>query len=142
MRRATLLGRVRRLCAAAERPGSAACFRSLLATRGASMQFAIVPSAVVTQAMGAVGVDGVCIDLEHGPIDFKDAQAMIASVQGSVTTPLVRVPSIDPIAVKRSLDLGAEGIVFPLAQVSYFYSSPTALRPIDTALHVDWHCHL
>ena len=45
MRRATLLGRVRRLCAAAERPGSAACFRSLLATRGASMQFAIVPSA-------------------------------------------------------------------------------------------------
>lgn len=65
--------------------------------------------------MASAGADAIVIDLEHGPIDYKDVQAMVASTRGSDTTPLVRVPSIDPLSVKRALDLGAEGIVFPLA---------------------------
>ncbi|KAL1529688.1 hypothetical protein AB1Y20_000627 [Prymnesium parvum] len=80
------------------------------------MHFLLTPSAVTSQAVAAAGADAVTIDLEHGPIDFKDAQAMIASVMGTHTLPMIRVPSIDPVSVKRSLDLGAEGIVFPLAR--------------------------
>jgi len=80
------------------------------------MQFAVTPSPVVTQVMAAAGADAICIDLEHGPIDFKDAHAMIASMKGTDTLPLIRVPSIEPLSVKRALDLGAEGIVFPLAR--------------------------
>lgn len=96
---------------------SATAFRAKLASRprGVSMHFAVTPSAVVTQAMASAGADAITIDLEHGPIDFKDAQAMVAAMQGTSCLPLVRVPSIEPCAVKRALDLGAEGIVFPLA---------------------------
>ena len=96
-------------------PGSANAFRASLAARPVSLQFALIPSAVVTQVMAAAGADAICIDLEHGPIDYKDVQAMVGSMRGSGAAPVVRVPSIEPLSVKRALDLGAEGIVFPLA---------------------------
>lgn len=100
--------------------GSATSFRKKLKARskGVTIQFAVIPSPVATQAIAAAGCDAICIDMEHGPIDYKDVQAMVASVAGTDTCPLVRVPSIEPLAVKRSLDLGAEGIVFPLAQTA------------------------
>ena len=111
---------LRRLASTAAAPAanSANAFRAKLASRahGVTMQFAVMPSATVTQAMASAGADAICIDMEHGPIDFKDAQAMIAGMQGKPSLPLVRVPSIEPFSVKRSLDSGAEGIVFPLAR--------------------------
>ena len=74
----------------------------------------IIPSAVVTQAIAAAGADGVIIDQEHAPIDFETLHAMIAATQGTGCAPLVRVPEIDEVHVKRALDAGAEGICFPL----------------------------
>jgi len=71
-----------------------------------------IPSAVVPQAVAAAGVDAVVIDLEQGAVDIGTAHAMIAASQACA--PLVRVPDIDEVIVKRVLDMGAEGIVFPL----------------------------
>ncbi len=73
-----------------------------------------IPSATVTQAMAAAGSDAVIIDLEHGAVDYASAHAMIAATTGFACAPLVRVAENDPAQVKRVLDLGAEGIVFPL----------------------------
>lgn len=73
-----------------------------------------IPSAVVTQAIAAAGSDAVIIDMEHGAVDFATAHAMIAATQGFNCAPLVRVQENDPVQVKRVLDLGAEGVVFPL----------------------------
>ena len=73
-----------------------------------------IPSATVTQAMAAAGSDAVIIDLEHGAIDYATAHAMIAATAGTSCAPLVRVTENDAAQVKRVLDLGAEGIVFPL----------------------------
>lgn len=73
-----------------------------------------IPSATVTQALAAAGADAVIVDLEHGAVDFASAHAMIAATQGFECAPLVRVPENDPVQVKRVLDMGAEGIVFPL----------------------------
>ena len=39
---------------------------------------------------------------------------MVAATAGTKCAPLVRVPGIDSSHVKRALDMGAEGIVFPL----------------------------
>lgn len=72
-----------------------------------------IPSATVTQAMAASGADAVIIDLEHGAVDYASAHAMIAATAGSACAPLVRVTVNDPSHVKRALDLGAEGIMFP-----------------------------
>jgi 4-hydroxy-2-oxoheptanedioate aldolase len=73
-----------------------------------------IPSATVTQAIAASGVDAVIIDLEHGAVDYASAHAMIAATAGTECAPLVRVAQNDEAQVKRALDLGAEGIVFPL----------------------------
>lgn len=78
----------------------------------------VIPSAVVTQAVAAAGADGVIIDQEHGPIGFDTLHAMIAATQGFSCAPLVRVPEISEVHVKRALDAGAEGICFPLIRTA------------------------
>lgn len=79
-----------------------------------SMHVCTIPSATVTQAMAAAGADAVIIDLEHGAVDYASAHAMIAATQGFACAPTVRIAENDPVLVKRALDMGAEGIVFPL----------------------------
>ncbi|MEO9827513.1 MAG: aldolase/citrate lyase family protein [Paracoccaceae bacterium] len=73
-----------------------------------------IPSATVTQAIAAAGADAVIVDFEHGAIDHASAHAMIAATAGTNCAPLVRVAENDTAQVKRVLDLGAEGVVFPL----------------------------
>ena len=77
-----------------------------------------IPSATVTQALAASGLDALIIDLEHGAVDYGSAHAMIAATAVSDCAPLVRVAQNDPAEVKRALDLGAEGIVFPLIRTA------------------------
>jgi 4-hydroxy-2-oxoheptanedioate aldolase len=77
-----------------------------------------IPSATVTQAMAAAGADGVLIDMEHGAVDYGTAHAMIAATAGTDCAPIVRVAENDAAEVKRALDLGAEGICFPLIRTA------------------------
>lgn len=77
-----------------------------------------IPSATVTQAMAAAGADAVIIDLEHGAVDYGSAHAMIAATAGTQCAPLVRIAENRASEVKRVLDLGAEGIVFPLIRTA------------------------
>jgi len=77
-----------------------------------------IPSATVTQAIAASGVDAVIVDLEHGAVDYGSAHAMIAATAGTKCAPLVRVAENEEAQVKRALDLGAEGIVFPLIRTA------------------------
>ncbi len=79
-----------------------------------SMHILTIPSAVVAQAVAAAGADSVIIDMEHGAIDHGSAHAMIAATKGTACAPLVRVAENDAAQVKRMLDIGAAGIVFPL----------------------------
>ncbi len=94
--------------------------KSLLEDRSQHINWQVVtiPSAVVTQAISAAGCDAVIIDREHGAIDWGDLHAMIAATKGTDCAPLVRVGSIDEVEVKRCLDLGAEGICFPLLRTA------------------------
>ncbi|SFI09588.1 HpcH/HpaI aldolase family protein [Albimonas pacifica] len=90
-------------------------FRDKLAdpARALSIQFATIPSPVVTQAIAAAGADGVLIDMEHGAVDWATCHAMIAATQGFDCSPAVRISKIDEAECKRALDMGAEGICFP-----------------------------
>ncbi len=83
-----------------------------------ALHLCTIPSAVVTQAMAAAGADGVIIDMEHGAVDYASAHAMIAATAGTDCAPLVRIAENDPAQVKRALDLGAEGICFPLIRTA------------------------
>lgn len=83
-----------------------------------TMHIVTIPSPAVPQAMAAAGADAVIIDMEHGAIGHAEAHALIAATQGFDCAPFVRVPRIDAADVKRVLDLGAEGIVFPLVRTA------------------------
>lgn len=73
-----------------------------------------IPSAVSVQAMAAAGADYIILDQEHGAVGPESLHAMIAATAGTQCAPLVRVPKCDEAWVKPALDLGAEGICFPL----------------------------
>lgn len=91
-------------------------FKKKLANKDAKLtaHFCSIPSPMVTQSIAAAGADAVVLDFEHGAIDFASAHAMIAATAGTSCAPLVRVSENDPVQVKRALDMGAEGIVFPM----------------------------
>jgi 4-hydroxy-2-oxoheptanedioate aldolase len=74
----------------------------------------LIPSAVVTQAIAAAGADSVVIDQEHAPTGPENLHAMITATAGTRCSPWVRVARGDAALVKLALDLGAEGIMFPL----------------------------
>lgn len=86
--------------------------------RRLSMHVCVIPSPVVTQAIAAAGADAVIVDLEHGAVDHGSAHAMIAATAGTDCAALVRVAKNDAAHVKRVLDLGASGIVFPLVRTA------------------------
>lgn len=79
---------------------------------------ATIPSAVSVQAMAAAGADCVIIDQEHGAVGPESLHAMVAATAGTCCAPLVRVPRRDEAWVNPALDLGAEGVVFPLVRTA------------------------
>lgn len=66
----------------------------------------------VAEMISLIGFDWLLIDLEHAPIDYQLLEHMLIGVKNG-TTPLVRVPVNDPVYVKRVLDVGAAGVLFP-----------------------------
>lgn len=67
----------------------------------------------VSEMLSLLGFDWLLFDLEHAPIDYQQLEYMLMGVRGEAT-PLVRVPFNDPVYVKRVLDLGVAGVLFPL----------------------------
>ncbi len=84
--------------------------------RRLSSEICIIPSATVAQALAATGLDIIIIDREHAATNNETLHAMITATQGTDCAPLVRVIDHNPANVKLALDLGAEGIVFPLVR--------------------------
>jgi 4-hydroxy-2-oxoheptanedioate aldolase len=70
-------------------------------------------SPAVAEVLAMAGYDFVMIDHEHGQGTLADGLATLRAVQQTRCTALMRVPSNDPVYVKRALDLGVEGIMVP-----------------------------
>ena len=70
-------------------------------------------SPLVAEIVAQAGYDCVLIDMEHGAAGYSDAIPMLQAVAASGTAPLIRVPSNDPVALKRTLDLGVSGVMIP-----------------------------
>ncbi|MGI9607187.1 MAG: hypothetical protein ACR2P0_13710, partial [Acidimicrobiales bacterium] len=50
------------------------------------------PCSVASEVVGRVGFDYVCIDLQHGLVDYTSAIPMLQAMGLSETTATVRVP--------------------------------------------------
>ncbi|MBT7369054.1 MAG: 2,4-dihydroxyhept-2-ene-1,7-dioic acid aldolase, partial [Gammaproteobacteria bacterium] len=71
-------------------------------------------SAFAAEAMAHSGFDWVCIDMQHGLLDYSDLRGMLQAISTTDTIPLVRVSWNQPGEIMKALDAGAYGIVVPL----------------------------
>lgn len=105
-----------------------------------------VESPSITECAVALGLDWVCIDMEHGHQGFDDVIHHLRAVRGSNTAALVRVPGIEMSAIKRALDMGAHGVIVPYAQNSaevetafrYGRYPPRGVRGVSGDRAVQW----
>ncbi len=87
--------------------------RTLAAGRPALGCWLDMASPVAAEIVGLAGFDCVVIDHEHGPGSLRDGLALLQALSGTPCTAIMRVPSNDPIYIKRALDIGVEGIMVP-----------------------------
>ena len=71
------------------------------------------PAAEIAEALALIGFDWIFLDLEHGSLSIREAQAAVQAVADRCFT-LVRIPDATPENVKRTLDTGCSGIIVPL----------------------------
>jgi len=71
-------------------------------------------SATVTEVAAELGLDWVCIDMEHGSLGYRDVVDHLRAAKGSDLAVIVRVPTAAVDTIKRALDLGAHGVLLPL----------------------------
>ena len=76
--------------------------------------FLSVPSGFSAEVMAHTGLDWLCIDMQHGVIDYADVVPMLTAISTTATTPIVRVPWNDAATIMKVLDAGAYGVIVPM----------------------------
>lgn len=66
------------------------------------------------EIMAAQGYDSICIDIQHGALDYSDVLPMFQAMRASGVTLLARVPWLEPGIIMKALDAGAYGVVCPM----------------------------
>jgi 4-hydroxy-2-oxoheptanedioate aldolase len=73
-----------------------------------------VPGAVGAEIFAGAGVDYVCVDQQHGVIDYDSMVPMFQAIRAEGTAAITRVLSNDPFLIMKALDAGAWGVIVPL----------------------------
>ena len=76
--------------------------------------FLSIPHCFPAEVMAHTGLDWLCIDMQHGCIDYSDAVPMLTAISTTAVTPLVRVPWNEPSMIMKVLDAGAYGVIVPM----------------------------
>ena len=67
----------------------------------------------VVEVLARSGLDWITLDFEHNAIDVSTAVNCLRAAQGTNVPLFARVPSNDPVWIKRVLDIGFLGVVIP-----------------------------
>lgn len=73
-----------------------------------------LPSPEAAEFIGELAFDWLVVDTEHNAIDITTLSRMFTAMRPSGIAPMVRIPWNTAENVKRVLDAGAWGIVFPM----------------------------
>jgi 4-hydroxy-2-oxoheptanedioate aldolase len=76
--------------------------------------FLSIPSCFSAEAMSHTGLDWLCVDMQHGAIDYSDVVPMLTAISTTAVTPIVRVPWNEPSMIMKVLDAGAYGVIVPM----------------------------
>jgi 4-hydroxy-2-oxoheptanedioate aldolase len=74
-----------------------------------------LPSNYVAEVLAGAGYDWILVDMEHSPGDVMSVLGQLQAI-APYTTGIVRLPWNDTVMVKRLLDIGAQGLLFPMIQ--------------------------
>lgn len=82
------------------------------------------------------GYDFIVVDIEHGAGGIREALHCIRAIEAAGCSTVIRVPDISQTWTKKALDLGPDGIMFPMVEtgksasdaVSYCRYRPDGLR--------------
>src|SRR5581483_9830014 len=69
---------------------------------------------VTVEVMAVSGYAALLIDQEHGPVDVQTVYLQMLGAETHGVPAMLRVPSHDPNAVKRILDMGMQNVMFPM----------------------------
>ncbi len=73
-----------------------------------------IGNSFTAELMAGLDFDAVCVDGQHGLIDFADALGMFQAISTTRAAPFARVSWNDPAAIMRLLDAGAYGVICPM----------------------------
>ncbi|KAL4570611.1 hypothetical protein LXL04_026269 [Taraxacum kok-saghyz] len=93
-------------------------------------------SPTLAEIAGLSGYDFVVVDMEHGPGGITQALSCLHALAAARTPAILRLPDSDAAWAKKALDLGPQGIMFPMIEsqkmakkaVSYCKFPPKGVR--------------
>jgi len=68
------------------------------------------------EVVAPTGFDWALLDMEHSPNDYFTLLGQLQAFAASNTTAIVRPEWNNPVVVKRLMDLGVPGLLFPMIQ--------------------------
>ena len=75
-----------------------------------------IPHPYVAEICAGAGFDWIVVDAEHGPYSFDSIVQNVQAIQSHDVSVIVRVPSADPVLVKRLADFGVQSILTPMIE--------------------------
>jgi 4-hydroxy-2-oxoheptanedioate aldolase len=76
--------------------------------------FATIPSAFSIELMCVPGLDYVCIDQQHGLIDYTNMLDMMRAAELHHVIPFTRVPANESWMIGKAFDAGIQGVIVPM----------------------------
>jgi len=73
-----------------------------------------LPSAFAAELMAIPGVSYICIDQQHGMIDYPMMVEMLRGIEGRGPVAFTRVPENQTWLISKALDAGIQGIIVPM----------------------------
>lgn len=103
----------------------------LRARQRAAGYWVVLDSPVSTERISRLGYDYVCIDAQHGLLDYSGIlRALTAIDAGGRSVGMVRVGANDAFQIGQALDAGAAGVIVPLVN-----SADDAARAVAAATY-------
>jgi len=72
----------------------------------------------IAELLAMTGFDFLLFDQEHGLGDSTSLVGLLQAIAPTSTSSVVRIPSNDPIYLKRVLDAGVEGVMIPQVETA------------------------
>jgi len=121
--------------------------RTLWQAGGAAVNgWLAIANSFSAEVMAHQGWDALTIDLQHGVVDYQAMVGMLQAISTTATTPVVRVPWLEPGILMKALDAGAYGVICPMVStredaqklVAYTTYAPKGTRsfgPVRAAMY-------